>query len=118
MFSFSRSLLCSLFLAIAVSAVASEIHSDFDVKPLPVRTPPPEYPAQMRASNTPGVVLLAIVLDAEGSVESCDVVRASDQAFVPNTIAAVKRWKFKPAQKGGEAVRARFQLPVQFSSEV
>lgn len=51
-------------------------------------------------------------------MESCEVVRASDPAFVANTVAAVKRWKFKPAQKGGEAVRARFQLPVQFSNEV
>ena len=60
---------------------------------------------------------IGVTLDQQGSVESLDVVRASDDAFIPATTAAVKQWRFKPAQKGGETVRAKFQLPVQFSAD-
>lgn len=112
-----RLLFCLLALGFAGRALASEVHTDFDVKPMPLRTPPPQYPAEMKSKGVAGIVLLSIVIDQQGSVESLDVVRASDDAFIPATTAAVKQWRFKPAQKGGQTVRAKFQLPVQFSAD-
>ena len=110
-----RLLAATVVLACVARAAASEIHTEFDVKPMPVRTPPPQYPAEMKAKGVAGIVLLTVVINETGGVETLEVVRASDDAFIPATTAAVKEWKFKPAQKGGTAVRAKFQLPVQFS---
>jgi protein TonB len=113
-----RFLACLSLLLIAGPAVrAADVYTDFDVKPAPVRTPPPKYPAALKDRGVAGIVLLMLVIDEKGAVETIDVIRASDDAFVPSTTEAVKQWRFKPAQKDGQAVRAKFQLPVQFSAE-
>lgn len=118
MFSRLRILTCVLLLlALGHRAVANDVHTEFDVKPLPLRTPPPRYPAELKAQGVAGIVLLTVVIDREGQVESCEVVRASDEGFIEPTTVAVKQWRFRPAEKGGEKVRARFQLPVQFSND-
>lgn len=102
-----------LLSALVLSAGAAE----FDVRPMPVKTPPPTYPTDMRKDGVTGVVALKVLIDAEGNVAEVSVSKSSNSAFEEPAIAAVKRWKFKPGQKEGKAVPAQLMIPLQFRLE-
>lgn len=46
---------------------------------------------------------------------SCEVVKATNEAFKQPALDAAKGWKFKPAKNGGKAVKVRVTLPVRFT---
>ncbi|MFT3783097.1 MAG: energy transducer TonB [Nibricoccus sp.] len=108
------SLLASTF--ITPTAVAAE-GPDFDVKPMPVKTPPPEYPAELRRDNVSGVVALRVEIDETGAVTNCAVSKSTNNGFDAPAIQAVKNWKFKPAQKAGTPVKVSLVIPIKFSLE-
>ncbi len=85
--------------------------------PVPVRTIAPEYPAAMRANGTSGVVFLACEIDDKGTVTDAKVAKTTNEAFNDAAVAAVTKWKFRPAQKDGKPVSIRITLPVKFTSE-
>lgn len=87
----------------------------FDKPPAPTKTPPPSYPASMKGVD--GIVMVIVVIDEEGSVTSASVSKASDPAFEAPSIEALKKWKFKPAEKGGAAVKAKVTIPLRFKAE-
>ncbi|MCC5023391.1 MAG: TonB family protein [Candidatus Synoicihabitans palmerolidicus] len=60
-------------------------------------------------------MLLDVVIDDKGQVGSADVVKSTADDFVAPTLAAVKKWRFKPAKIAGENVWVRLRLPVKFS---
>lgn len=104
--------------AVAAVFAAAEptIHTQVDTVPQPLLTPPPAYPAELKGSATEGMVLLSVVIDDAGMVNSAEVVKATDSAFAEPSLAAVKAWKFRPAVKGGEKVWVRLKLPIKFST--
>jgi TonB family protein len=42
------------------------------------------------------------------------VVSSTDKGFDANAIAAVQRWRFKPAQKNGQPVEVPIEVSVHF----
>lgn len=92
-----------------------EIHTAVDVRPSPVMTPPPDYSKELRAAGTAGVVLLSVVIDDKGKVQTCEVIKSAARELERPSVVAVKRWKFKPAEKNGQPVWTRLQIPIQFS---
>jgi protein TonB len=74
----------------------------------------PEYPALARMTRVEGVVILEMVIDARGLVESVRVLRPIhllDQAAVD----AVRQWRFTPALLNGEPVPVVMTVTVKFS---
>ncbi len=105
----------SLILVGSAFAAAPVVHTEVDEVPQPLRTPPPAYPAQLKADKVSGLVLVDLVIDDQGQVGQVDVVKSSATDFEAPTLDAVKQWRFRPARKGGEAVWVRLRLPVKFT---
>ncbi|MEO6068180.1 MAG: TonB family protein [Gemmatimonadota bacterium] len=74
------------------------------------------YPAVLAESGIAGSVTLAFVIDVEGSVEAgaFEVLAATHQGFVAAAVEAVVTSRFRPARKGGVAVRVRVRQTVTF----
>jgi len=91
-------------------AADESVYTKVDVHPMPIKTPPPEYPWVMERQYISGVV--AVELDEEGAVARRKVVKSSHLESEAPALAAVKKWKFKPAQKDGNSVKMRVTLPI------
>jgi protein TonB len=75
----------------------------------------PEYPARARALELEGQVVLEVVLDREGRPEPGIRVLRSQPAFDDSALAAVRRWRFRPARDAaGRPVRVLMEIPVRF----
>lgn len=95
------------------------------VAPLPlhaVASPPellervvPEYPARARSLEIEGQVVLEVVLDRSGRPEADIRVVKSVTALDAAAVAAVRRWRFRPARDlEGKPVRVVMEVPVRF----
>ncbi|MFI5337526.1 MAG: energy transducer TonB [Opitutales bacterium] len=69
----------------------------------------------MRRGGTSGVVTISCLIDTKGNVQEPKVEKASNDAFSQPALDAVRKWKFKPAKKGGTAIALRVSIPIQFS---
>ncbi len=83
--------------------------------PVPVRTVTPDFPMDMRRANVGGVVTINCLVDPHGEVQDLKVVKSTNVAFVQPALEALKKWKFKPAQRDGSAVPIRVTIPIRFS---
>ena len=83
--------------------------------PVLVHRVQPKYPQQARRQSVQGLVLLEAVLDLEGRVEPGVKVLESIPMLDDEAIAAVKRWKFKPARnRDGDPLRVIVEIPIRF----
>jgi protein TonB len=77
--------------------------------------PPPEYPMLARRRGQQGQVLVRLEVAADGTAARAEVVRSSGVAALDRAArAAVARWRFQPARRGGRAVGATVEVPVVF----
>ncbi len=107
-----RNLLCLASLAAGGILQAADTEP-----PVPMRTVMPEYPAAMRASGTSGIVMLSCAIDEKGLVTEAKVTKTTNAAFNEAAVAAVEKWRFRPAQKDGKPVAVLITLPVKFTNE-
>lgn len=81
-----------------------------------LRNRAPTYPSLSRRLREEGVVLLEILVRADGSVgeirlkESSGFKRLDDAA-----LKAVARWKFVPASQNGKAIDYWYEQPLEFN---
>ena len=104
------------FLSLAL-AVRSQDFEKPDTPPVPVRTPPPSYPADLKRDGVSGMVVVNVIVEVDGSVADVEVRKSTNSAFDEPAVEAVKNWRFKPAQKDGNAIRSKVALPLKFSAE-
>lgn len=85
-------------------------------KPRYRSNPAPEYPAEARRLKQQGVVVLAVVVSAQGRPTSVKLSRSSGFAALDKAaLDAVSRWSFEPAQTAGIPVASHVDVPVRFS---
>ncbi len=74
------------------------------------------YPTVLAEAGMEGAVTLAFVIDAEGrvEVEGIEVISSTHPGFVPAAKEGVITSRFRPARKGGVAVRVRVRQMVTF----
>lgn len=88
---------------------------DLDSPPTPVSKIQPNYPSSLLSKGIGGRVLLVCVVDEKGQIVSTSVRQSGGHADLDKAaIAAVSKWKFKPATKGGRPVRASCTVPFNF----
>jgi protein TonB len=77
--------------------------------------PRPPYPAQARARNEEGNVVIAVQVNAEGFPEQVEVSETSGYALLDQAaLAAVRTWRFSPARVQDRPIASRVEVPVNF----
>lgn len=88
---------------------------DIDSPPTPISKIQPNYPNSLLSKGIGGRVLLVCIVDEKGQITSTSVRQSAGHADLDKAaIAAVSKWKFKPATKGGRPVRASCTVPFNF----
>jgi len=103
----------SLTAAESVGEEAFDV-SDLEKRPEPVSQVAPNYPAELRKAKVEGVVTLVFVLDESGRVEDPRVENSSRPEFEKPALEAIRRWRFSPGMKDGQAVRTYIRVPMRF----
>jgi len=83
-------------------------------EPIATYRPDPPYSAKARSAHYQGTVVLALVVNAVGSVEDLSVVRPLGLGLDENALRDVLTWKFKPAERDGVPVPVRVLVEVSF----
>jgi len=86
--------------------------------PVPVDSPAPRYPREALRSGDSGTVLLRVHVDAEGRPQQVDLVESSHSRALDRAATdAVRRWRFRPAQRNGQPVEGVVQVPIAFNAD-
>jgi protein TonB len=81
-----------------------------------LNNPRPTYPNLSRRLGEKGIVLLEILILADGTVGEVRIKESSGYKRLDDTaVKAVKRWRYTPAKRGGEAIDYWYLQPVDFS---
>lgn len=101
--------------AIATSAQAVSF-SGVDQLPQRIASAPPIYPANLRLMGVTGRVTLAVTVRTDGTVGDVRVAKAEppDRGFEPAAVAAVKRWRYKPATLRSVPTEAEVEVVIDF----
>jgi len=86
---------------------------DTDSPPEILEQSRPKYPEGAFAKCIQGTVVVQIAIDATGRVSDAEVVD-SIPALDKAALKCVRRWRFKPAEKGGVPVGTVATAPVSF----
>lgn len=83
--------------------------------PIPIYKPEPAYSEEARKAKYQGTVVLWIIVDAQGNVNSdVRVVKPLGLGLDEKATETVRTWKFKPAQRNGVPVAVRVIVEVTF----
>ncbi|MFO1260500.1 MAG: energy transducer TonB [Sphingomonadaceae bacterium] len=75
----------------------------------------PAYPPAMIRAQMEGYATVRVWISASGRVEQVELVDTNDSAFWKATRdQALKRWRFRPATRDGEAVASERVMTVRF----
>jgi len=89
--------------------------AELDKPPTLIAAVSPRYPPELRRARVEGTVALVFVLTEEGRVEDVRVESSSRPEFEQPALEAIRRWRYKPGMKEGEAVKTYMRQPIRFS---
>lgn len=81
--------------------------------PARVKVVNPTYPPAARQSRTQGVVILEVVIGADGKVKSTKVIKSMPLLDTSAT-EAVKQWEYKPLLVEGKPTAVIMTIPVNY----
>jgi protein TonB len=78
--------------------------------------PLPPYPLAARRLGHEGVVLLEVLVAADGRAAEVSVARSSGHATLDESARETvrSRWRFLPARRDGQPVPSRVEVPIRF----
>jgi len=86
-----------------------------DVKaPVLVKRVEPEYTAEAKESRISGIVILEIVVSAEGNVIDAKVLKPLPFGLDEKAVEAVKQWKFRPGTLNEMPVAVIYNITMNF----
>jgi protein TonB len=88
--------------------------SDLEKRPEAVSQVAPTYPAELRKAKIEGLVTVVFVLGEDGRVEEPRVENSSRPEFEKPALDAIRKWRFRPGMKDGQAVRTYIRIPMRF----
>lgn len=104
--------ICALIIGTLASAFLPSAHAgDWDVQPTVKKSIAPD-----NSGNLEGMVMATINIDEKGFVVGAEIAKSTDPALDAPVLAAVKQWRFDPAQKGGSAIPCKINVPFKFKS--
>lgn len=86
--------------------------------PLSGQSPPPRYPTEALRRGESGTVLVRVEVDANGMPGGVALVQRSGSRDLDRAaMEAVRKWRFMPAQRDGQAIAASLVIPIDFKAE-
>jgi protein TonB len=74
----------------------------------------PEYPAEAKARNIQGPVVLDVEVLGDGAIGAIAVV-SGDPVLTPSAINAVKQWRYQAAPTNGKGIESQTRVTVKFT---
>jgi protein TonB len=78
---------------------------------------PPEYPYAKKQTGESGSVTVEFDVDTSGRVIRAEAMSYTDREFVEPALRAVRKWRFEPGRRDGQAVPFRMTIPIEFGIE-
>ncbi len=76
----------------------------------------PVYPELARKAGQEGAVMIEVVVNEQGTIDTAYVVQARPKGiFEEAAIKAAYQWKFSPAYQRDKPVKVRMRIPFRFS---
>jgi protein TonB len=82
-----------------------------------VRIVSPDFPSDLHDKGISGIVMVNVLVDEQGNPRDLKVARSTNSEFEEPALEALKKWKFKPAERDGSIVALRVVIPIRFSAE-
>jgi protein TonB len=82
--------------------------------PVPIYTVEPEFSEEARKAKFMGVVLVNLIVDANGRPQNVHTLRGVGMGLDEKAVEAVKQYKFRPAMKNGKPVAVELNVEVNF----
>ena len=82
--------------------------------PKATHAPDPKFPDLPSDAEPRGTVVMLVGVNAKGRVEAVRVLRSDEHAFETSAVNTVKKWKFRPAEKNGQAVPVQVTVEMKF----
>jgi TonB family protein len=79
-----------------------------------IKRVPPDYPPLARQARIQGIVVLKVILNTSGDVESLQLI-SGHPMLAPAAITAVKQWKYQPFLIDGQPVKVETTVQVNFT---
>ena len=96
-------------------AVAAAPMASPDVGPKPTSSPKPPYPLTAFKAKQEGKVVLELEVLEDGAVGQVRLAQSSTvESLDESALATVKKWKYSPAQKGGQLVKQWIRVSILF----
>src|ERR1035441_2628602 len=95
--------------------VTSPADSDVDIDPPRLTyAPGPRYPRAARNVGHQGTSILSLVIGTNGRPHDITILRPLDEELDACAIAAVRKWRYKPALRDGEPLEAKPNEKINF----
>jgi TonB family protein len=82
--------------------------------PKATSAPDPKFPDLPPDAEPQGTVVMLVGINAKGRVQAVRVLRSDQPAFETSAVDTVKKWKFRPAEKNGQAVPVQVTVEMRF----
>jgi protein TonB len=93
---------------------ASGPSSAYDVPPKFISGAAPIYPITRLRLREPGFAVISFVVDETGRTRDFRVEKTNYPFFGTHAIAAIQKWRFRPATKHGRPVSCRVHIPFNY----
>jgi len=85
-----------------------------DERPIPMETPPVEYPLLAREKGIEGTLVVYFVIGHDGKVKSIDVQKSPSPIITREAKRTIATWRFKPGKKNKIPVNVRAKKEITF----
>lgn len=82
--------------------------------PAKIGGPDPKYTAEALAERTQGIVVIEAIIERDGTVSSTRVLHGLSTSLDEQARSAVAQWRFEPATRDGQPVRAIYTATIDF----
>ena len=83
--------------------------------PVTLSTAPPQFPESARKDTVRGTVVLNVMVGADGNAQDATIKQSVPEDLDQAAVAAVRKWKFKPATRDGKPVAYLSTVTVSFN---
>jgi len=81
----------------------------WDVQPSIKKSVAPDNPR-----GIDGMVMAIITIDEKGFVQEAKISKSTDGSLEEPVLAALKKWRFSPAELGGQPISCQIKVPFKF----